>query len=104
MVMLNPWYTENNPSKLYQVPRQNSFQNIQSELNLSQTNQGPEENLLKNLIMEVKLRQQIFGKLIKDLDAEKKMSNNGMVKRNEKRSDCRSETTPIFRRIQDILH
>ena len=102
--MPNPWHTKNNPREFYQVPRQNSFQNIQSELNISQTNQGPEENLLKNLIMEVKLRQQIFGKLIKDLDAEKKMSNNGMVKRNEKRSDCRSETTPTLRRIQDILH
>ena len=100
MVMLNPWYTENNPSKLYQVPRQNSFQNIQSELNLSQTNQGPEENLLKNLLMELKLRRQIIEKLIKRLDEEKKLSNN----RIEKRSNCKSNPPPIFRRIQDILH
>ena len=96
--MPNPWYTENNPSEFYQVPRQNSFQNLESELNPSQTNQGPEENLLKNLLMELKLRRQIIGKLIKRLDEEKKLSKRG------KRSDCKSETTPTFRRIQDILH
>ena len=87
--MPNLWYTENDPREFYQVPRQKSFQNVQSELNLSQTNQGPEENLLKNLLMELKLSQQIFGILIKQ---------------NEKRSDCKSETTPTFRRIQNILH
>ena len=99
--MSNPWYTENNPSEFYQVPRHNSFQNLQSELNPSQTNQGPEENLLKNLLMELKLRGQIIEKLSKRLDEEKKMR---ITKRNEKRSDCKSEITPTFRRIQDILH
>ena len=72
--MPNPWHTKNNPREFYQVPRQNSFQNIQSELNLSQTNQGPEENLLKNLLMELKLSQQIFGILIKHLDEENKLT------------------------------
>ena len=43
-------------------------------------------------------------KINQRLRCRKKMSNNGMVKRNEKRSDCRSETTPTLRRIQDILH
>ena len=89
MAIPNPWYTRNNPSESYQVPRQNLLQNLQSELNPSQTNQGPEGNYLKNLLMELKLSQQIFGILIKQ---------------NEKRSDCKSETTPTFRRIQDILH
>ena len=98
--MPNPWYTENNPREFYHVPRQNSFKNVQSELNLSQTNQGQEENLLKNLLMELKLRRQIIGKLIKRLDEEKKLSNNGV----EKRSNCRSEAPPTRRRIQDILH
>ena len=64
--MPNPWYTENNPSEFYQVPRQNSFQNLQSELNPSQT----------NLLMELKQRGQIIGKLIKHLDEEKKNENN----------------------------
>ena len=101
MAVPNPWYTGNNPSESYQVPRQNLLQNLQSELNPSQTNQGPEENLLKNLLMELKLRGQIIGKLMKRLDEEKKMR---ITKRNEKRSDCKSEITPTFRRIQDILH
>jgi hypothetical protein len=100
MAIPNPWYTRNNPSESYQVPRQNLLQNLQSELNPSQTNQGPEENYLKNLLMELKLRRQIIGKLIKRLEEEKKLSNNGM----EKRSNCRSETPPTRRRIQDILH
>ena len=91
MTMPNPWYTENNPSEFYQVPRQNSFQNLQSELNPSQT----------SLLMELKQRGQIIGKLIKHLDEEKKMR---ITKRNEKRSDCTSDTNPTFRRIQDILH
>ena len=104
MAIPNPWYTRNNPIESYQVPRQNLLQNLQSELNPSQTNQGPEENLLKNLLMELKLSQQIFGILIKHLDEEKKMSISGMVKQNEKRSDCKSETTRTFRRIQDLLH
>ena len=98
MAMPNPWYTENNPSEIYQ---QNSFQNLQSELNPSQTNQGPEENLLKNVLMELKLRGQIIGKLIKQLDEEEKKR---ITKRNEKRSDCKSDTNPRVRRIQDILH
>ena len=102
MAVPNPWYTGNNPSESYQVPRQNLLQNLQSELNPSQTNQGPEENLLKNLLMELKLRQQIIGKLIKRLDEEKNLSNNGMER--GKRSDCKTETTPTFRRIQDIIH
>ena len=72
--MPNLWYTENDPREFYQVPRQKSFQNVQSELNLSQTNQGPEENLLKNLLMELKLSQQIFGILIKHLDEENKLT------------------------------
>ena len=100
MAIPNPWYTRNNPSESYQVPRQNLLQNLQSELNPSQTNQGPEGNYLKNLLMELKLRRQIIGKLIKRLEEEKKLSNNGM----EKRSNCRSETPPARRRIQDILH
>ena len=95
--MPNPWYTENNPSEFYQVPRQNLFQNLQSEQNPSQTNQGPEENLLKNLLMELKLRGQIIGKLTKRLDEEKKL-------RITKRSDCTSEITPTFRRIQELIH
>ena len=102
MAIPNPWYTGNNPIESYQVPRQNLLQNLQSELNPSQTDQGPEENVLKNLLMELKLRRQIIGKLIKRLDEEKKLSNNGMER--GKRSDCKSETTPTFRRIQDIIH
>ena len=100
MAIPNPWYTGNNPRESYQVPRQNLLQNLQSELNPSQTNQGPEGNYLKNLLMELKLRRQIIGKLIKRLEEEKKLSNNGM----EKRSNCRSEAPPTRRRIQDILH
>ena len=101
MALPNPWYTGNNPSESYQVPRQNLLQNLQSELNPSQTNQIPEENLLKNLLMELKLRRQIIEKLIKRLDEEKKMSKSGM----EKRSNCKSDPPPILRRrIQDILH
>ena len=100
MAIPNPRYTGNNPSESYQVPRQDLLQNLQSELNPSQINQGPEENLLKNLLMELKLRRQIIEKLIKRLDEEKKLSNN----RIEKRSNCKSNPPPIFRRIQDILH
>ena len=100
MAIPNPWYTENNPSEFYQVPKRNLLQNLQSELNRSQANQVPEENLLKNLLMELKLRRQIIGKLIKRLEEEKKLSNNGM----EKRSNCKSEAPPTYRRIQDILH
>ena len=76
------------------------MQNLQSELNQRQTNQSPAENFLEILLMELKLRRQIIGKLIKRLDEEKKMSNNGM----KKRSNCGSDTTPTFRRIQDLLH
>ena len=100
MAIPNPWYTGNNPSESYQIPRQNLLQYLRSEL--IRTNQDPEYNLLKNLLMELKLRRQIIGKLIKRLDEEKKLSNNGMER--GKRSDCKSETTPTFRRIQDIIH
>ena len=100
MALPNPWYTGNNPSESYQVPRQDLLQNLQSELNPSQINQGPEENLLKNLLMELKLRRQIIEKLIKRLDEEKKLSNT----RVEKRSNCKSDPPPTFRRIQDIIH
>ena len=65
------------------------------------TDSKPDESRSRT---ELKLSQQIFGILIKHLDEEKKMSISGMVKQNEKRSDCKSETTPTFRRIQDILH
>ena len=100
MVIPNPWYTVNNSSESYQIPRQNLLHNLQSEL--IRTNQGSEDNLLKNLLMELKLRRQIIGKLIKRFDEEKKMSIVGM----EKRSNCKSETPPTFYfwRIQDILH
>ena len=76
MAIPNPWYTGNNPSESYQIPRQNLLQYLRSEL--IRTNQDPEYNLLKNLLMELKLRRQIIGKLIKRLDEEKKLSNNGM--------------------------
>ena len=98
MVIPNPWYTVNNSSESYQIPRQNLLHNLRSEL--IQSNQGPEDNLLKNLLMELKLRRQIIGKLIKRLDEEKKLSNDGM----EKRSNCECEAPPTFHRIQDILH
>ena len=88
MVIPNPWYTGNNPIESYQIPRQNLLQNLRSEL--IRTNQGPEDNLLKNLLMELKLRWQIIGKLIKRLVEEKDLSNNGM----EKQSNCKSEAPP----------
>ena len=53
-----------------------------------ESHQIPRQNLLQNLRSE----------LIKRLDEEKKLSKRG------KRSDCKSETTPTFRRIQDIIH
>ncbi len=57
--------------------------------------------------MELKLRRQIIGKLIKRLDEETKVSNNSIEKRSnngiERRSNCKSET-PTIRRIQDLLH
>ena len=81
MAIPNPWYTGNNPSKSYQIPRQNLLRNLRSEL--IRTNQDPEYNLLKNLLMELKLRRQIIGKLIKRLDEEKKLSNNGMERRSK---------------------
>ena len=71
MAIPNPWYTGNNPSESYQIPRQNLLQYLRSEL--IRTNQDPEYNLLKNLLMELKLRRQIIGKLIKRLDEEKKI-------------------------------
>ena len=77
------------------------MQNLRSEL--IRSNQGPEDNSLKNILMELKLRWQIIGKLIKRLDEEKNLSNYGI----EKRSNCKIEDilhSPTFRRIQDILH
>ena len=100
MMIPNPWYTGNNPSESYQVPKQNLLQNLQSELNPNQSIQVADNNLLKNLLMELKLRGQIIGKLIKRFDEEKKSSNNGI----EKRSNCKSEAQPRIRRIQEILH
>ena len=88
MVLPNPWYTGNNPSKSYQVP--------------SESYQVPNQNLLKILLLEMKLRQQIIGKLFKSLD-KNKSSNNGM----EKRSTCETENEQggvRTRRIQDLLH
>ena len=100
MMIPNPWYTGNNPSESYQVPKQNLLQNLQSELNPNQSIQVSDDDLLKNLLMELKVRRQIIGKLIKHIDEEKKSSNNGM----EKRSNCKSEALPTVRRIQEILH
>ena len=90
MAIPNPWYTGNNPSESYQIPRQNLLQYLRSEL--IRTNQCPEDNLLKILLMELKLRWQIIGKLIKCLDEEKDLSNNGM----EKQSNCKSEAPLLF--------
>ena len=81
MAIPNPWYTGKNPSESYQIPRQNLLQYLRSEL--IWTNQDPEYNLLKNLLMELKLRWQIIGKLIKRLDEEKNLSNNGMERRSK---------------------
>ena len=85
MAIPNPWYTVNNSSESYQIPRQNSLHNLQSEV--IRANEGSEDNILKNLLMELKLRQQIIGKLIKRLVEENKLSNNDM----EKRSNCNCE-------------
>ena len=70
MAIPNPWYTVNNSSKSYQIPSQNLLHNLPSEV--IGANEGSEDNILKNLLMELKLRRQIIGKLMKRLDEEKK--------------------------------